>query len=187
MGSTIARHPALIILLALFMISLLVWVSWTAVAYNGLVRKDQAVLTQWAQVENEYQRKIDLIPRLVNITSQYTEFERSVLENITRLRTQWQQNFSFDSRVNNSIVIDQQLFLLVATYEAYPYLRSIDLVSNLMFELAGTENRIAVERFRYNGAVGSLNSQIRSFPDNLVASTWGIHERPLYDPIPGGP
>src|SRR2546426_5813484 len=109
MGSTIARHPALIILLALFMISLLVWVSWTAVAYNGLVRKDQAVLTQWAQVENEYQRKIDLIPRLVNITSQYTEFERSVLENITRLRTQWQQNFSFDSRVNNSIVIDQQL------------------------------------------------------------------------------
>ena len=76
-------------------------------------------------MENQYRRKLDLIPTLLNITSQYTEFERSVLLNITRLRTQWMENFSFENRVNNSIILDQQLFLLVATYENYPRLQSI--------------------------------------------------------------
>ncbi len=179
--------PKGVTVLAIVLISLLVFGSWVALAYNSLVRRDVAVLAQWQQVENQYQRKIILIPSLINITAQYTEFERSVLENITRLRTRWQENISFETRVNNSVVLDQQLFLLVATYEAYPYLRTIDLVSNVMFELAETENMIAVERMRYNDAVRVFNTQVRSFPDALIANGFGFRERPFYDPLLGGP
>ena len=187
MGSKLKLGPVAVVILAIVMISLLVFVSWVALAYNSLVRRDVAVLAQWQQVENQYQRKIILIPTLINITSQYTEFERSVLENITRLRTQWMNASTFDTRINNSVILDQQLFLLVATYEAYPYLRSIDLVYDVMTELTGTENMIAVERMRYNDAVRVYNTQVRSFPDAFVANSFGFRERPFYDPIPGGP
>jgi LemA protein len=187
MGIGVKLGPKGVIVLAIVLIGLLVFVSWVALAYNSLVRRDTAVLAQWAQVENQYQRKIDLIPRLINITSQYTQFERSVLENITRLRTQWMNSSGLGARINNSIILDQQIFLLIATYENYPSLRSIDLVYDVMTELTGTENQIAVERMRFNEAVRVYNTQVRSFPDTLIAGSFGFQVRPFYDPIPGGP
>ena len=187
MGSGLRLGPKLIIVIAIVLISLLVFVSWVALAYNSLVRRDVAVKAQWQQVENQYRRKLDLIPTLLNITSLYTEFERSVILNITRLRTQWMENFSFENRVNNSIILDQQLFLLVATYENYPRLQSIALVAGVMDQLAETENMIAVERMRYNDAVRVYNTQVRSFPDLWVAGSFGFREAPFYDPFPGGP
>ena len=158
-----------------------------AASYNALVANQQSVLAQWAQVENQYQRKIDLIPELVNVTSQYTQFERSVLINITQLRTQWQNATSLGARVNLTNQLDRQLILLVATYENYPELQSIALVASLMDELAGTENRIAVERRRFNENVRVYNTKIQTFPDVLAARLFGFAPYDYYDPIPGGP
>lgn len=105
------------------------------IAYNGLVTYEQRVEAQWAQAENQYQRKIDLIPNLVNVTSQYTQFEKSVLENVTNLRTAWLSALTAEERLNTSIALDGEISALVLAYysaENYPYLSSIELVAGLM-------------------------------------------------------
>ena len=179
-----ARRGAIIIAIVLIAV---VFLGVLAVSYNGLVANQQAVLAQWAQVENQYQRKIDLIPRLVNLTSQYMQFERSTLLNITALRTQWQNATTIGARVNLSTQLDRQLILLVATYENYPELQSVGLVAGLMDELAGTENRIAVERGRFNDDVRTYNTRLQSFPDALAGRVFGFQPYDYYDPFPGGP
>ncbi len=160
------------------------------VTYNGLVNAEQNVDAQWAQVENEYQRKIDLIPNLVNITNEYTQFEKSTLENITKLRTDWLSALTSEERLNTSMALDGEINAVVLAYysaENYPTLSSIPLVANLMDELAGTENRIAVERARYNDDVRDYNSKIKRIPGVIFAGMFGFEERQYYDPIPGEP
>lgn len=161
---------------------LLLTTVWIVLAYNSLVAAEQKVEAQWAQVENQYQRKIDLIPNLINVTSQYTQFERSTLENITALRTQWLTSATAEDRLNTSELLDGQLALLIATYENYPTLSSIGLVAGVMDELAGTENRIAIERMRYNEDVRDYNTKISKFPSNIIAGMFGFDKKEYYDP-----
>ena len=175
-----------IILLGVLIASV-IFTTVSAATYNALATKQATYQAQWAQVENQYQRKIDLIPELVVQVSGYREFESQTLENITRLRTQWLNASTQVIKVNVTTAIDQNLFKLQATYENYPYLQSITVVAGLMDELAGTENRIAVERFRYNDDVRSYNTQIVTFPGNIYAGLFGFQRAPYYDPIPGGP
>ena len=179
--------PIALIAIIVLIATPLLFATWVAVTYNTFVGKDQAVLTQWAQVETQYQRKINLLPEIVGIASNYTQFERSVLENITRLRTQWKNASGINQRIDNATSIDQNLYSIWVTYEAYPDLKASQVLINVMDTLVGTENRIAVEQSRYNNAVGALNAQIRSFPDGWVAGTYGFQPRPFYAPIPGGP
>jgi len=181
-GKTILALVTLVIVLII--VGFLVWLL---VAYNGLVSKQQDVYAQWAQVENQYQRKIDLIPQLVNVTSQYTEFEKTTISNITALRSQWQNASGVDQRIDVVNQLDQNIYAIRFTYENYPYLQSIGLVSGLMDSVEGTENRIAVERLRFNDSVRVYNTQIRKVPDNLVANSFGFREFKYYDPFPGGP
>jgi LemA protein len=160
------------------------------VTYNGLVNAEQQVESQWAQVENQYQRKIDLIPNLVNITSQYTQFEATTLQNITNLRTQWLSALTDEDRLNTSMALDGEVNTIVLAYfaaENYPTLSSIPLVADLMDELAGTENRIATERMRYNEDVREYNSKIKRVPGVIFAGMFGFDEKQYYDPIPGEP
>ena len=163
-------------------IIIVILAAWIVLAYNSLVSSEQTVEAQWAQVENQYQRKIDLIPNLINVTSQYTQFERSTLENITALRTQWLTDATAEDRLNTSELLDGQLTLLIATYENYPTLSSIPLVAGLMDELAGTENRIATERTRFNDDVRDYNIKVRKFPSNIVAGMFGFDEKEYYNP-----
>jgi len=140
-------------------------------------------------VENEYQRKIDLIPNLVNITSEYTQFEAATLANITALRMEWLSALTSEERLNTSIALDGEINTIVLAYfaaENYPTLSSIPLVANLMDEIAGTENRIAVERMYYNEDVQDYNSKIKRVPGVLFAGMFGFEEKRYYDPIPGG-
>jgi LemA protein len=177
-----------ILAMTIVVVALLITVIWVVVVYNGLVTSEQQVEAQWAQVENEYQRKIDLIPNLVNVTSQYTQFERSTIENVTALRTQWLSDLTSNERVNTSIALDGELNALVLAYysaENYPTLSSIPLVAGLMDELAGTENRIAVERMVYNEDVRDYNTKIAKFPGNLVAGMFDFEKKRYFDPIPG--
>jgi len=126
----------------------------------------------------------------VNVTGQYTQFERSTLENITRLRTEWLSALTSDQRLNTSLALDSQLNTIVLAYfsaENYPTLSSIPLVANLMDELARTENRIATERMRCNDDVREYNSKIKRFPGNVFSGMFGFDEKRYYDLIPGQP
>ena len=150
-------------------------------SYNGLVTLNESIDSQWAQVSNEYQRKIDLIPELVSTVEDYQEFEKGTLENVTRLRTQWMVAKTTEEQVNISTELDRALIDIIVTYEEYPYLQSIEAVSSLMYTLEGTENRITVERMRYNEDVRDYNSEVRSFPRSIVAGWFGFEKRSYYE------
>lgn len=172
--------------LIITVVAIVIVVAYIIVAYNGLVTAEQRVESQWAQVENQYQRRIDLIPDLINITSQYTQFERSTIENVTALRTQWLSDLTSAEKINTSLAMDNNISMIIAAYysaENYPVLSSIQLVSDLMYELEGTVNRIAVERMVYNEEVRDYNTMVAKFPRSLIAGMFGFEKKPYYNPL----
>ncbi len=166
---------AIVIILALWM-----WGS-----YNNFVVLNQNIENQWAQVQTQYQRRVDLIPNLVNTVKGYMQFERSLLEDITSLRSRWMSAATTEEQVSYGNALDSALGRLLVVYENYPELKSITAVSSLMDELAGTENRIAVERMRYNDAVRSYNTAIKLFPSNVIANLFGFKEKSYFQATPG--
>jgi len=153
---------------------------WLIGTYNSFIVMTQRIDNQWAQVETQYQRRIDLIPNLVNTARGYMQFERSLLEEITTLRSQWMTTTDIDDKVNIGNALDSALGRLIAVFESYPELKSIQAVASLMDELAGTENRIAVERMRFNDRVREYNTGIMVFPSNILANMFGFKERPYF-------
>lgn len=141
--------------------------------YNGIVAKHEAITAKWAQVENQLQRRNDLIPNLVNSVKGYAAHERGVFEDVTLARSQWAAANSRDEKVKAASAIDSALSRLIAVAENYPVLKADGAFLRLMDELSGTENRIAVERMRYNDAVREYNVSVRSFPGNFIARKFG--------------
>lgn len=132
---------------------------------------------KWAQVEQELQRRSDLIPNVVSATRGYMTYEGSILENITRLRNQWmsaEQSGNLDAINSATSAMESGVSSLMVTFEAYPDLQSSQVVQSLMVTLEGTENRISTERMRFNEAVRDYNTAILVFPTNLWASGWGL-------------
>ena len=166
-------------------IALVIFGIWAIMAYNSLVTQEETIDSQWAQVTNEYQRKIDLIPQLVETVDEYQEFEQSTLENITALRSQWMEAKTTEDQVNITTELDRALIDIIVTYEAYPYLQSIEAVRDLMVTLEGTENRITVERMRYNEDVRDYNADVRKFPRSIIAGWFDFEKRSYYEG--GGP
>jgi len=175
-------RSVLLVLLIIVIIVVVIFLIGLAGMYNGMVAKSQTVDAQCFQVVNQYQRKIDLIPQLVNLTGFITDFERSTLENITRLRTEW-LNSTGAARINVSGQIDN-LITVVSVNENYPNIQSIWFAAGLFDEIAGTENRISVERGKYNDRVREYNTAIQSFPGVMFAGGWGFHDKQYADPIP---
>jgi LemA protein len=176
----LCRRPAFI--LGLAGAALLVGVVWTAGTYNHLVQARFAVDAQWAQVEVQYQRRIDLIPRLVAAVRGALVQERTVLEEIARARAAYvAAPAGSESRVHAATSLQQSLGRLVAIIEASPTLRSSETVTGLVDELAGTENRIAVERRRYNERVQVYNVLTQQFPSSLVALAAGLRPRSYFE------
>ncbi len=156
--------------------------------FNAAQSKDENIKKLAADVDAQLQRRYDLIPNLVNSVKGYMQFERSVLENVTKLRSQWQATQDPASKVQLSNQIEQALSKIILTYEAYPNLKSDAVVTQLMDELAGTENRIAVARTYYNDGVRDFNTNLRTFPNNvfnengfLGAKPWGLQPYPAYE------
>ncbi len=166
-------------------VALVVAGFWAISTNNKIVEEEEAIDSNWAQVSNQYQRKVDLIPELVTIVSNYQEFESSTLSNITALRSQWMDADTTEEQVNASNALDQELMSIVLTFEAYPYLQSVFVVSDLMVSLESTEDMIMVARMRYNEAVQDYNTHIKKFPANMIAEMGDYEERSYYSSTAG--
>lgn len=159
----------LIALAVIVLIGLVAFVS----AYNGIVSKHETIAAKWSQVENQLQRRNDLIPNLVNTVKGYAAHEKTVFEEITNARSQWAKAGTMEEKVKAASGIDSALSRLLLVVENYPNLKADQTFLKLMDELSGTENRIAVERMRYNEAVMDYNVTVRMFPGNIVADKFG--------------
>lgn len=148
--------------------------------YNSLVQSNIAVDQQWAQVESQYQRRYDLIPNLVNSVKGAMKQEQSVFDAIAQARTQYAGATTPDAQAAAATQVESSLARLLVVMENYPQLKSVDTVQSLIAELSGTENRIAVERMRYNDMVAAYNTSVQTFPSSLVAKMFGFHTRNLF-------
>jgi LemA protein len=146
---------------------------WGISVYNVIVSKHETIAAKWAQVESQLQRRSDLIPNLVNTVKGYAAHEKTVFEDVTKARSQWTNASTLDEKVNAASNMDTALARLLLVVENYPNLKADQTFLKLMDELSGTENRIAVERMRYNEAVMSYNITVRMFPGNVVAKFLG--------------
>jgi len=160
-------------------ITLLV-VGTAAGSYNSLVQRHEAIQESWAQVENVLQRRYDLIPNLVNTVKGYAAHERALFEEVTRLHSQWGEANTVDEKVAAAQGLEGALGRLLLVVERYPELKANQNFLALQDELAGTENRIAVERRRYNESIRSYNVAVRGFPSNLMAALVGLKPSTAY-------
>ena len=165
-------------------------------SYNRLVKSQQAVDSQWAQVQNVYQRRSDLIPNLVNTVQGAANFEKSTLTEVTNARasvgrvqldpnkapTDAKQLEEFQAAQGQ---LSNALSRLLVVAENYPQLRATENFQKLQAQLEGTENRIALERNKFNEVVQSYNTQVRSFPTNFIAGMFGFAPRPYFTAQPG--
>ncbi|MBI4347626.1 MAG: LemA family protein [Elusimicrobia bacterium] len=157
-----------------------VLVLWSVVSYNGLVDKQEAVDSSYAQIENVLQRRYDLIPNFVATVKGYAKHERETLEEVTRLRSQWGAASSRPDKLQAAGQLEGALSRLMVISESYPQLKADRNFSALQDELAGSENRISVERKRYNDAVNVYNRAVRRFPSNVTAGLFGFERNKPY-------
>ncbi|MCX6820331.1 MAG: LemA family protein [Candidatus Adlerbacteria bacterium] len=148
--------------------------------YNTLIKGNVAVDTQWAQVESQYQRRFDLIPNLVNSVKGAMKQETAVFGAIAEARTQYAGAQTPETRAAAANQVEGSLARLLVVMENYPQLKSIDTVQSLIAELSGTENRVAVERMRYNDTVAAYNINVQTFPGSMVAKLFGFAPRTLF-------
>jgi LemA protein len=163
------------------LVILLVLGATLAGTYNRLVTQNEAVNNGWAQVENVLQRRADLIPNLVETVKGYASHEKEIFESVAEARGRLAGAATPREATAANAGLTSALGRLLAIAEAYPDLKANQNFIRLQDELAGTENRIAVERMRYNEAVRTFNASIKRFPNNLVASFFRFSEREYFE------
>lgn len=165
--------------LTLVAIALVFWLS--GCGYNRMVDLEQQVNAAWAQVENQLQRRADVIPNLVNIVKGYATHERELFQHIANARAALMQADSVPEKIEASEQLDTALRQLFVIVENYPQLKADATFAKLMDEVAGTENRIAVERMRYNRAVATYNAYVQRIPATYTAKIFGFEaEKPYF-------
>lgn len=148
--------------------------------YNLLVTLDENVQTAWSQVENVLQRRFDLIPNLVNTVKGYASHENEVLTKVTEARAKVGQATTIPDKITANNELTSALSRLMVVVENYPDLKANQNFLSLQDELAGTENRISVERRRYNDTVREYNTYVRRFPNSLIAGIFGYSKKDAY-------
>jgi LemA protein len=176
-GCLLAAVAGVVVLL----VALLTWMGM----YNGIVTQDEECNKAWANVESVLQRRFDLIPNLVNTVKGYAEHEKGILEEVTRLRSQWGEAQTTEQKAGVASMLEGALGRLMVVVENYPDLKANENFIRLQDELAGTENRINVERQRYNSAVQGYNTTIRRMPTALVARISGFQPRTPFEAAQG--
>jgi LemA protein len=173
----------------------IILIAWGIGAYNNLVKLNERVNESWSQVENQYQRRADLIPNLVNTVKGYADFERGVLTDVTEARAKVSQ-----MTVTPQVLNDPQAFQrfeqvqgqlgsalsrLLVTVENYPNLKANENFLQLQAQLEGTENRIAVERRKFNLTVQEYNTTIKTFPNSFFAGMFNFPIKQYFKSTPG--
>ena len=153
--------------------------------YNRLVKANEEVDVMWAQVESQYQRRFDLIENLVESVKGAMAQETEVFSKIAEARTRYSSAGTTDEKAQAVNGVESSLSRLLVIMENYPELNSLDTVKTLMSQIEGTENRIAVERQRYNDQVKVFNSDIKTVPTKWFASMFGMKERAYYESAEG--
>ena len=163
--------------------------GWLMSSYNGMVNEDENVNLQWSEVENQYQRRLDLIPNLVNVVKGYASHEKETLEGVIEARAKATQTSIDPSNMTEEQLASFQkaqdglsgaLNRLMVVVEKYPDLKATENFKQLQKQLEGTENRITVARKDYNKAVTIYNKKVRSFPNNMLAGIFGFSVRPQF-------
>lgn len=149
--------------------------------YNSLVTLDEEVKTAWAQVENQLQRRFDLIPNYVETVKGFAKQEREVFIKVTEARAKVGGAANIPDKIKANNELSSALSRLLVVVERYPDIKSNQNFIRLQDELAGTENRIAVERRRYNEAVKTYNIKVRSFPTNILAGMLGFEKATFFE------
>jgi len=172
---------AALIILGVIAVFAIVAVLYGVGQYDKVVAMDQQVKTQWAQVDNQLKRRFDLIPNLVEIVKGYAKHEKELFEHIADARTKYFQAPTPKDKIAASGQLEGFLSRLLVLQETYPQLKANESFLKLHDDLAGTENRIAVERMRYNEAVNVLNTYRRTVMGRFFASLAGVNEAQYYE------
>ena len=176
------RSPLVVlgIVLGVLLLIVLFVGGYVRTTYNDLVSQQVGVQTAWSQVENQLQRRNDLIPNLVETVKGYAKQETTIFTAIADARARIGSGQPPQSQMQASNDLSNAISRLLVVVENYPQLKSSENFMRLQDELAGTENRLAVERQRYNETVQAYNVHIRQFPSNLVASAFNFEQKPLF-------
>ena len=175
------KKTTLIIILAIVvLVGIYIWSS-----YNGFINKSAAIDNQWANVQAVYQRRFDLIPNLVASVQGELKQEQAVFLAIAEARTRYAGAQNVDEKAAAAGQVETALGRLLVVMENYPQLQSSQAIQQLMAQLEGTENRISVERQRFNDAVKEFNVSTQRFPSNIIAGLFGFHGRAYFEATQG--
>ena len=174
------KQKKLLIIAAIVVLVILIPYSYLKGTYNSLVTLDEGVKAAWAQVENQLQRRYDLIPNLVETVKGYAAHEKEVFLKVTEARAKVGGATTIGDKIAANNGLSAALSRLLLVVERYPDLKANANFIRLQDELAGTENRIAVERRRYNETVKVYNIRIRRFPTNLLAGMFGFEKAAFF-------
>lgn len=153
-------------------------------SYNGFVQLEEDVNQSYAQIENQLQRRLDLIPNLVETVKGFADQEQDVIDSVTEARSNLAGAEGVSEQAEADAELSGALSRLLVVVENYPEIRSSENFQQLSDELAGTENRIAVARQDYNGTVSEFNRKARSFPGNMIAGIFGFGEKEYFEADP---
>jgi LemA protein len=179
----------LIIIGAIVILIIIIWRTFAG-SFNNMVSREETVTSAWAQVENVYQRRADLIPNLVNTVKGYAEFEQETLTRVIEARAKATSVTVDPTNLTPEKLAEFQaaqgelssaLGRLLVSVERYPDLKANQNFLDLQSQLEGTENRIAVERQKFNGVVQDYNTYIRRFPQNLMAGVYGFEKKGYFE------
>ena len=175
----------------LFLGIIVIILLYGIIKYNSFIKKEETISKAWSQVENVYQRRMDLIPNLIAVVKSYADYESQTLIEVVEARarqasaiaihpesTTQEQLTGFD---NAQQELGDAVNEVIVSIENYPDLKAIEAYQTFLAQYAGCENRIFVERGRYNEAVQDYNSDVRRFPGNLIANWFGFEKRPYFE------
>lgn len=171
------RNMKWIIIVAIIVILAL----WAVTKYNFFVRTGEQVTAQWAQVENQYQRRFDLIPNIVNTVKGVAKQEQDVFGMIADARTKYSGATTTDEKAAAASQVESALGRLLVIAESYPVLQSSQAYRDLIVSLEGTENRITVERQKYNDLVREYDTNVKTFPTSILAKIFGVTEKEYFN------
>ncbi len=173
----------LLVVLGVIALVVVIIGGWVINGYNRVVAMDENVKTAWAQVDNQLKRRFDLIPNLVETVKGYAAHEKEVFEHLADARTKYFQAQDVKGKIEASGDLERALSRLLVLQETYPQLKANETFLKMMDSLEGTENRLAVERKRYNDAVRTLNTYIRTVFGGFFANLAGVKQAEYY-PVP---